>query len=156
MKSMRGLLVGTISFVVCLGLLFVFYPWSIYFGNFTYSEGSTLASYLLLALVVGLISSATVLVFPFHLGRPAGGQGALTGIILFLAYCGSSLLLGPLGVEILNTRVRGIFFSEWKFVGFDIEIALPLSMIGAAVVWWTLHKERQTSRTTTTTAKPFV
>jgi len=141
MSVMRGPLVGLISSGCCLALLFVMYPWSIYYGNFTYSAGITLASYLVLALLVGLVITAVGLSF-LRSNMPQLGKGVLSGIVSLVTLLGGSMLFGPVGINLFGTRVRGIFFSEWKFVTFDVCIALPLSIPSASMVWW-IGRRRQ-------------
>ncbi len=141
MKIRHSALVGLISSAICLGLLFLVYPWSTYYSNFMYGAGVTAFSYLLLALLVGLVGTIVVGVLSFCAKLPALGQCALTGVLSFVSLFAGSLLLGPAGIDILDTRVGGIFFSEWKFVTFDGCIALPISIVDAALVWWAVRQK---------------
>lgn len=151
MNILRATLVGFVSAVICLGLLFLSYPWSIYYRNFTYGAGITILSYVLLAILVGLIAAIVVGALSFYSRMPALGQCILTGIVLFTSLSAGSVLLGPGGIEIFDTRVAGIFFSEWKFVTFIGTVALPLSILDVVLVWWAVRREHIRRSVTPTT-----
>jgi len=140
MRLMHGALLGSVTAVICLGLLFAVYPWSVYFGNFTYGSGMTLLSYVLLAVLVGIVVASASCIFVLFSRMVAITQGLLTGIVSFALLFSGSLLLGPGGIDIFDTRIGGIFFSEWKFLTFDSCIALPISIFAAALVWWAARR----------------
>jgi hypothetical protein len=143
MRVLRVFAIGFVSAAISLGLLFLVYPWSTYYNNFTYGAGITVASYLLLAFLVGLVGAVVVGVMSYtSLSIP--GQSALTGVLSFAILFAGSLTLGPGGVDLFNTRVEGIFFSEWKFVIFIGTVALPISILDAILIWWTARWESVT------------
>jgi hypothetical protein len=142
MNFRLGVLIGLLSSAVCLGLLFLAYPWSIYYGNFNYGWGTTAGSYLLLAFLVGLIGAILVGALSFFKKMPSAGQCILAGVLSFVALSAGSILLGPGGLDLVRTRVSGIFFSEWKFVTFDLEVALPISILNAGIVWWSVRRNQ--------------
>lgn len=142
MKIWRSVLIGIPSGVFCLALLFLIYPWSTYYNNFTYGLWVTLGSYLLLSLLVGIVGSIAVGGLSFA-KFPALGKCALSGVFSFVVLFAGSLLLGPGGIDLFNTRVGGIFFSEWKFVTFIGTVALPISILNAMLAWWTARREHR-------------
>ena len=143
MNIRRGLVIGFSSSLVCIGLLFLVYPWSIYYGNFDFGRGITLVSYLLLAISIGAIEAAVICLLSLCKEMPAAGQCILTGIVSFTALFAVSIFLGPGGTDLFHTRVGGIFFSEWKFVTFDFEVALPISTLNAGLVWCAVRWRHQ-------------
>ena len=143
MKSKRAVLIGFSCSTVCLGLLFGLYPWSVYFGDFTFSAESTFASYMLLAVLVGMVT-AVVDYAVLGISRiPVYGRIALVGILLFLILIVLSLIFGPMGVEFSGSRVRGIFFSEWKFATFDCFVALPMSILNVVLAYRIIRREQK-------------
>jgi hypothetical protein len=71
------------------------------YSNFDFPLGMTLVSYLL----VGAIGTSVA--------------------------AGLSMMFGPSGANIPGTRVRGIFFAEWMFVVFFVNVGLPLSALAS-------------------------
>jgi hypothetical protein len=136
----RAISIGMVSFIVCLGLLFIFYPWSTYYQNFNYGAGITFISYLLLASLVGFIVTVVVGIMSFYTKMPALGQCVMTGVVSLTSLSAGAFLMGPVGIEIFDTRVRGIFFSEWQFLNFICTIALPISILGAGLVWLAIQR----------------
>jgi len=156
MKPTHATLVGLTSSAISLGLLFVLYPWSVYFGNFTFGAWSTFASYLMLALLVGAIVAAVAAAVT-HIPRiPDWGRIAFAAFLSFLLLFTLSLILGPVGVDVFETRVRGIFFAEWKFITFDLYVALPISILNATLILWIIRWKRQSSGNAATMDRPHV
>jgi hypothetical protein len=153
MKIWHSVLIGIPSGVICLGLLFLIYPWSTYYNNFTYGLGVTLGSYLLLSLLVGLVGSIVIGGLSFA-KLSALGKCALSGLLSFAVLFICSLLLGPGGVDLFNTRVEGIFFSEWKFVTFIVAVALPISILNAILAWWVARLEPRERKSVSTMQAP--
>lgn len=149
MKVWRSILIGIPSGVICLGLLFLIYPWSTYYNNFTYGLKVTLGSYLLLSLLVGIVGSITVGGLSFA-KLSALRKCALSGVFSFALLFTGSLLFGPGGIDLFDTRVGGIFFSEWKFVTFIGTVALPISILNAILAWWTARREPRKQKPTST------
>ena len=143
MNATRAVLVGSTSSIFCFGLLFLTYPWSTYYANFSYGARITIVSYLLLALIVGVVVGVVVGLSSFSSSGPRPSRFALTGILSFASLVAMSLLLGPGGVDIFGIRIRGIFFSEWKFVIFDVFVALPVSLLDASLIWWIASRKQQ-------------
>ncbi len=142
MSLRRGAMVGLISTCVCLALLFSFYPWSVYYGNFNYSAGVTLGAYIVVGLLVGLVGGIAVAGMSFF-QLPAAAQGLLTGVFALTTIVLGSLAFGPYGLDPSYVRVRGIFFAEWKFVNFIFEIALPITLLDAGLAWLLSHRTRK-------------
>jgi len=137
MKVRNSIVVGVISLAACTGLEFVAYPWSVYYRNFHFGFGITLQSYLLLSGFVGLISALVGYFRPANISRHAALYGCATGLTLFSLLCFASAIFGPLGFDPPGVRLRGIFFSEWKFDNFDLYVALPVSVLnGLLLGWW--------------------
>jgi len=95
-------------------------------------RATTLASYLIVAsitgVIVGLVSASMQgTKMRFSLRVAATGSGSF-GLLTLMA-----ILLGPAGVTIPETRVRGIFFAEWKFLTFIFYIGLPVSFLATGL-----------------------
>jgi hypothetical protein len=135
MNIRRGMLIGSFSMLVCSCLLFAAYPWSIYYGNFDFGWKITLGSYIVLAVLVGLIEAILTCALSLYKQMPPIGQCILTGMLSSAFLFAGSILLGPGGVNLFDMRIRGIFFAEWDFAKFDFEVALPLSAMNAGLVW---------------------
>jgi hypothetical protein len=143
MRSFRVLLTGSLCFLLAVCLEFWVYPWAIYFGNFTFGFGITLASYLIVALVVGLVASAVTFSLSLYRTMPAIGQALMTGVAMLATLCVLALIFGPFGLDIPGTRARGIFFSEWKFATFTSEVSAPAAILAGFVVWLTVRREQR-------------
>ena len=116
-------------FATSLVLLFVIYPWSIYYENFTYGWLETILAYILIGGVVTLIGgflSPKLCTLCFSNKRNCFIMKIILSYILFSCL---ALIFGPVGISFFNTRVGGIFFSEWKFITFLIYVALPLALL---------------------------
>ena len=69
--------------------------------------------------------------------RPASSSLVLL-LILPLLFSGPGLSL-----DLPGTRVQGIFFAEWKFIRFIVEVALPFSVTTAGLCLWLNHKQHK-------------
>jgi hypothetical protein len=140
---MRAVWIGAVSTICSAGLLFVAFPWRIYYGQATHSQvGITLESYLLVALLVGLIVAAVVVLLSHYLNVHPVGHGVLTGIVSLTVLILGSLLMGPHQWDIPGTEVY-IFFTEWNFTGFICQVAFPVSLLAGALVWWDARREKK-------------
>jgi len=128
-----------ISAIICLALLLSVYPWFTYYGNFYFGFGITILSYLLVAFCVGLLSAAVIAVLAYT-KLPRWGYGMLTGALSFVLIFIGSLAIGPGGLDLPHTTIRGIFFSEWKFATFILKVGLPISFLNGAYAWWSARK----------------
>jgi hypothetical protein len=124
----RALLASGLALLACFVLSFVVYPWSTYYGQFSYSRGETLSSYVFLSAVVGMITLIAAIV--------ARDKPVPSGILSLALLCGLALLMGPCGADLPGLRVRGIFFSEWKFAVFIFELALPVTVLSTFTLWF--------------------
>ncbi len=140
MNLRRGILVCFVSMVVSLCLLLWEYPWSIYQGTFTFGWRITLVSYFLLALIIGLVEGTLVSVLSLLKQMRPFGQATLTGVSSAIFLFAGSIALGPGGADLFGTRIGGIFFAEWKFAIFDLEAALPISILSASIVWMVVRR----------------
>jgi hypothetical protein len=127
---MRAIVAGLISTIGCTIALFAFYPWSTYFGNFRFGLAITAGSYLIVALMTGIWVALTYLVLQKRVSS-ARLAGAICGSVLFGLLAACALLLGPIGLNVPGTRIRGIFFAEWKFLTFMGYIAPAVAVISA-------------------------
>lgn len=126
---------GCVLFAVSLMLLQLQYPWSIY-AAYKFSKIFTLTSYLIVA---AMIAAIAVVVLYFFLRLPKASavfRAIMCGITMFGLMFLWAILFGPVGMNIPGTRVRGIFFSEFEFLGFIFFVAAPASMITAALCGW--------------------
>jgi hypothetical protein len=141
MRSTRVVLTGSLCLLLAVGLEFWAYPWAIYFGNFTYGFGVTVGSYLIVALIVGIIASAATFALSLYRSMPAIGQAVMTGTSMLTTLGVFAFVLGPLGLDIPGTRARGIFFSEWKFMTFTSEVSVPAAILAGFVAWVMVRRE---------------
>jgi len=131
-----AILSGVVAFVSSQLLLQWQYPWSTYYGSYPYGRGVTLASYLLVSLVLALITAGTT-VFLFRASKiPILARALLCGLAVFLISMLWAISMGPMGLDVPGLRLRGIFFCEFEFLRFTFMVAAPVSCIAAAVCWW--------------------
>jgi len=124
-------------FVASIVLLMLTFRIDEYSRNSILSKASTIASYVILAVLLTFVASfvapaVTQLLFPGLRGRGVANAMATAGMI-FLLFCVISALFGPLGLDIPGTRIRGIFFSEWKFINFVLYNAVLLALLGGVL-----------------------
>lgn len=148
MRFTRVVLTGGLCLLLAIGLEFWAYPWAIYFGNFTFGVGVTLGSYLIMAVVVGLVTSAATFVLSLFRFMPAVGQALMTAVASLTALALLALILGPSGIDIPGTRASGIFFSEWKFMIFTSEISAPAALLAGLIAWFIVRREQRVSPAT--------
>lgn len=127
MRVMFNVAAGLLCAVASLGLLFWAYPWSIYYGNFTFAYGITLRSYVIMALLIGALVWIAMSISSRFLRLKPSTEALFTGLVTIFALILISLMLGPSGANIPETRISGIFFSEFKFMNFIADVALPSS-----------------------------
>jgi hypothetical protein len=138
---MRALWIGVLAFVICFAALQIVYPWATYYGNFEFGWWRTMISYLLVAVLLGIIAWICASLF---LGRPTGSpfvRGVGCGLTTFVFAVMFSLLFGIAGLNVPDTRVRGIFFAELEFVNFIGCVALPVAIFSAALCGWSVWKQ---------------
>jgi len=135
MKSyiMRKAAVALVLWISAFALLLTMYPWSVYYTNFTFGRSITLWSYIIVASATAFVILLAVSVPLRKKIEQAALRGFLTAFIAFALLTVAAILLGPMGTTVPGTRVRGIFFSEWKFLTFIFKVALPLSILGSVV-----------------------
>lgn len=128
-------------FMVALVALFAAYPWSVYHDNFSFPWQRTLLSYLALAALTTVASSVVPLRVVHEVMARHLGEGHLTMVAIFIGASGVGLFALALtfggvglGLEVPGTRIRGIFFSEWKFATFLLWVGAPTCAIGAALM----------------------
>jgi len=123
-----------VYFAVSLALLMLTFRIDQYLRNSTLSKTITVASYIILAFLLSLIAvylvpSVTCLILP-KLLEGGWADAIMTAGIIFVLFCAISVLFGPVGVDLPGTRIRGIFFAEWKFVVFILKNGAPLALLG--------------------------
>jgi hypothetical protein len=143
MKIWGRLLLGIITAMACLGLELYSYPWSVYYGNFTYGAKITQLSYMFPSVIAGLVVVTALSIIARFPRVPALDESFLTGGVLLATFLLLDVLLGPMGVEVYHTRVRGIFFAEWNFINFFVYVALPISALVACMVWLAARRSRK-------------
>lgn len=122
-----ALILAVLMFVAALLVLAIAYPWSTYYGNFTFGWWPTLSPYLILSLFLAAVAASTSRLRQSP--RTAINRDLMAFFILLVATVMLALLFGPGRVNVPGTRIRGIFFSEWKFVSFIAIVATPLSLL---------------------------
>jgi len=135
MRAIFNVVAGLLCAAASLGLLFWAYPWSIYYGNFTFGYGFTLRSYVIMALLIGALVLIAMLISFQLLRLKPSAEAMFTGLVTIFGLILVSLLLGPSGANIPGTRISGIFFSEFKFINFIADVALPSSCMAGALAW---------------------
>ena len=124
--------------VICIAVVFgelhMFYPWDVYFGNFYFSWWKTMLSYVILSIITGIIGAILIpLVIHKILSRSRSRNVLNVGIMTFAVLLIIAILFGMCGFTIPNTRVRGIFFAEWKFLIYIFQITFPFSLFAAGL-----------------------
>lgn len=122
-------------FAASVLLLVVSYPLSTYLA-FSFPISITLGSYLLLAFIVTVVGGYGVprvvrLTVEGAASHSRWVGAVMTGLITFIILVVLSYLFGPMRGGIPSTRVRGIFFAEWKFVYFIVYDATVLAVLSA-------------------------
>jgi len=85
-------------------------------------------------MITGIIGAMAVpLIVHRILPRARSRNVFNSGIITFVILTIMAIFFGPYGFNIPYTRVSGIFFSEWSFAIFILQIALPFSFISAGL-----------------------
>jgi len=120
---------GMLVLAATLARLFVVYPWSTYYGNFYFGWWTTMWSYLLVAAAMAVVAAA-VTGLCLQRGRSWIASGvAYTAVNLAVGGL-AAVALGTMGLGLPGTRIRGIFFAEWKFVTFFCLVTVPVSLLG--------------------------
>ncbi|HLJ76563.1 MAG TPA: hypothetical protein VKT75_04080 [Acidobacteriaceae bacterium] len=145
MKAVFSVAAGLLCAATSLGLLFWAYPWSVYYGNFTFGYSITLRSYLIMALFIGAVVSLAAFIACLIPRVEPSGETLVVGLIVLFSLVLISLMLGPFGADLPGTRIAGIFFSEFKFMNFIADVALPNSIVASALSWWFALLRRRSS-----------
>jgi len=95
---------------------------------FTFPVAVTVASYVGLSVLMLVVGNAASFWLPRVIAKRQLGHGLLTALV-FGSFALLALLFGPFGVDVPMTRVRGIFFAEWKFVSFIFIDAVILTAL---------------------------
>jgi hypothetical protein len=131
---------GVVAFAVAQLLLQIEYPWNSY-AAFNFSKGITLASYLLAGVIVAAIAAITTGLCLRTLKGSLLLNAVMCCAAMFVSLLLIAFLLGPAGFDVPGTRLKGIFFSEWKFLNFIFMVAAPASIAAAALCSWFAHKQ---------------
>jgi hypothetical protein len=83
--------------------------------------------FLLSVIAASLAPWITHLLFPKLRGW---AEAITTSGIIFVLLCCISVFFGPFGVDIPGTRIRGIFFAEFKFLNFIVYDGILLALLG--------------------------
>jgi len=145
MKAMFSVAAGLVCTATSLGLLFWAYPWSVYYGNFTFGYGVTLRSYIIMALFIGAVVSVAAFIACRIPRIQPSAETLVVGLISLFSLIMISVVLGPFGADLPGTRIAGIFFSEFKFMNFIADVGLPTSIVASAFSWWFASRRRRTS-----------
>lgn len=124
-----------VYFIVSVSLLMITFRIDEYLSNSTLSRTSTIISYIILGFLLSGIAAylapwITHLLFP---KLREWAEAIATSGIIFVLLCCISVLFGPFGVDIPGTRIRGIFFSEFKFVSFIVYDGILLALLGGTL-----------------------
>jgi hypothetical protein len=135
MKATFSVAAGLLCAAASFGLQFWAYPWSVYYENFSFGRGITLRSYVIMAILIGAIVSTAVLIASQIKRITPSAEALVAGLVTIFSLIFVSLILGPFGADIPGTRIRGIFFSEFKFTNFIADVAFPSSCLASALTW---------------------
>jgi hypothetical protein len=129
--------VTSIYFVLACGLLMVTFRIDEEFKNFRTSRSTIIASYVSVAAIMTIVSLwVAPLAGRLFTHEPPGVRTLAVGLLSFVCLFIVAILFGPVGLDIPGSGLRGIFFAEWEFVRFLVYDALPMSIIGALLHWW--------------------
>lgn len=129
--------VTLIYFVLACGLLMVTFRIDDELENFRTSRSAIIASYVSVAAIMTIVSLWVAPLAGGLLSRePSGIRTLAVGLFSLVCLSIVAIVFGPLGVDIPGGGLRGIFFAEWEFVKFLVYDALPMSIIGALLHWW--------------------
>lgn len=136
-----------IYYLICVAVLMTTFRIDDYLRNFHFPAATTIASYFLLAL---LLSVVAVYIAPWTISHMFPGlhrnpwaDASVTAVLTFVIFCALGISFGPLGVDLPGTRIRGIFFAEWKFTNFIFYDGLLLSIVGGGLKRYTSIEESQ-------------
>ncbi len=138
----RAVSVGAITAVVCDVLLTDVCPSPSCWGT-----GSRPVSDMLTAVLTGLIVGTIAGVLSLFAEASAAKQSAIAGISTFAVLSAGSLLLWPNEFSIFGNGERFIPLNVSFLFGFEISnhlayVVLPISLLSAGLVWWTVRKDR--------------
>ena len=133
---MRALINGFVAFLAAVAALGIVYPWSTYYENFEFAWWTTLSAYLLVAGVLGIAAGVSSQ-FLAGLSRfPPAIRGLGCGLVIFAVSVLLAFAFGPMGMTVPGTRLRGIFFAEWRFISFLVYVGAPVAIIAALFCGW--------------------
>lgn len=132
-------------FLVSLALLMLTFRLDEYLQNTMLSKTSTVLSYSVLAFLLTIIA-AYLAPWSAHLfsklSKGSWIDVLTTAGISFALFCLLSLFFGPLGLNLPGTRIRGVFFSEWKFTNFIVYDAVVLAFFAGILRRFAEHPAR--------------
>lgn len=129
-------------FTVSLLALILEYPCSTY-AAFDFPQWMTFISYVVVAALTTAPAATTAAVFLWAPAASATFRSVACGVASFGLMALLGLLLGPAGLDIPGTRVRGMFFAEWKFLNFIFLVAAPSALVAAVVCAWSANRRSQ-------------
>jgi uncharacterized membrane protein YozB (DUF420 family) len=134
--TLRLSCVGLATLVIALIAFQVEYPWSVYYRGFDFGKWQTMFSYLLVSIAFALLSMLVAGAVLKDRRRSATRSAILCSVTIFVVAILLSLLFGPGGLNLPGTRVRGIFFAEWRFLSFLPYVAAPVAFTAGLVCGW--------------------
>jgi predicted metal-binding membrane protein len=102
---------------------------------------------MLTAVLTGLIVGTIAGVLSLFAEASAAKQSAIAGISTFAVLSAGSMLMWPDEFRVLGEREIVIPLNVSFLFGFEISnhlayVALPISLLSAGLVWWTVRKDR--------------
>lgn len=141
--EMRSIIVGLLAFLASFAALHITYPWATYYGNFEFGWWRTMTAYVITAAFLGVVAGVSSVRLQRASTRSIALRAFSCGVINFVSALLLALLLGPVGMTLPGTRVRGIFFAEWSFLNFLGFVALPIAIFVGFLCSWNLRRQSQ-------------
>jgi hypothetical protein len=128
----RAFVRSAILLAVPAVLIVLAYPVTTYFRYFDFPFHVTLFSYVIVYLLVLAVCAGVAPKVAAKFCKTPVTRAVLQAATGVLCFAILSFICGPIGFDLPDIRLRGIFFSEWKFVNFFFYVGLPAALASAA------------------------
>lgn len=129
---MKIIALKAVPLVLPAALLVWAYSPKTYFRHFNLPFSVTLASYVIVYLLVVVVSVVLAPQVARRVGRGVIVRAFVQAIVAAFIFAALAVVFGPIGFDVPGTRVRGIFFAEWKFMNFFFYVGLLVALTSAA------------------------
>ena len=129
---MRTFVRSAVLVVIPAILIVLAYPVKTYFRYSDFPFLVTLFSYVIVYLLVLAVCAGVAPSVAAKRSKAPITRSVLQAVTAVLCFAILSFICGPIGFDLPHIRLRGIFFSEWKFVNFFFYVGLPSALASAA------------------------